>query len=320
MHAVQRKPAEESHPRRNHRKLKIALSIIAVLLVVVLLTGWLTNWFGFYGPGAKILNAAKHTLQEGNFTVTVAIDGTQRLNCQVNIDWDRKDLTLLMTKPDGDFLCAIKDNYLITQKISFGKNPAYTAYDITDFLNILFRDSSDEDKSTDWKFILNTLSPGLYDDLNKDIDFDNLEESLRKLLRKTNSNHWLKKNAGFSQSKENGADIYSFEPNTYKLASATLSCFEEAFRNSSAFEAWQKNLDASKDKLQALDYRVDLKVKDDLLTGIDICINQQKTIGILFHRFDSTTIDTARLDSMLNQAECKNFSIVAILNIVYAFL
>lgn len=320
MHCIRYASAEESTPRKKRSKLKITLSIIAAFLVVVLLTGWLTNWFGFYGPGTKILTATKHTLQKGNFTISFAINGTRRVNCQVDIDWEHKNLTMLMTETDGDFICAIKDKHLITKKISFGKDPAYIAYNISGFLNILFRVSTGEGKGINWKFILNSLSPGLYDKLSQDIDFDKVDKALLKLFRKTNSNHWLKKNAGFSHSKENGADIYSFDPDTYKLATATLTCFKKAFKDHDTYDAWQENLNASKDNLQAMDYTVDLTVKEGLLSGIDICINQHKNIGILFHQFGSTVIDDSRVDNLMSKAEYKDFSILAIINILFAFL
>lgn len=320
MHCIRRTSAEDSKPRKKHRKLKITLSIIAALLVVVLLTGWLTNWFGFYGPGAKILNAAKHTLKKGNFTISFSIDGTRRINCQVNIDWDRNDFAMLMTETDGNFICAIKDNHLITKRISFGSKPAYIAYNITGFINILFRIASGESKGINWKFILNSLSPGLYEELSKDIDFGKMDSALVKLFRKTNSDSWLKKNAGFSHSKENGADIYSFDPNTYKLATATLTCFKKAFWRSDTYDAWQENLDASRDSLQQIDYTVYLTVKEGLLTGIDICIEQRKNIGILLSQFGSTAIDASQLDTLLAEAEFKDFSFLAIIHILYAFL
>lgn len=313
-------PVVKKKPRKKRRKLKITLSVIAAVLIVVLVAGWLTNWFGFYGPGTKILNAFKNTFQKGNFTISFTINGTQRVNCQMDIDWSRNDMTMLMTEADGSFICAIKDNYLITKKISFGKEPAYNAYNITGFLNILFRVSSGDGKGINWKSTLNSLSPGLYEELSKDIDFSKMDAGLLKLLRKTNSNQWLKKNAGFSHSKENGADIYSFQPDTYKLASATLACFEKAFKNDAKYDALQNSLSQSKGNLQALDYTVDLAVKDKLLTDINIRIADQTSVGVHFGQFGTTTLDTARLDSMLDKAEFKDLSIVALLNILYAFL
>lgn len=42
---------------------------IALVLSVVLLLGFVTNWFGAVGPAAQIAAAAKNTLTAKNFTV-----------------------------------------------------------------------------------------------------------------------------------------------------------------------------------------------------------------------------------------------------------
>lgn len=316
-------PAEEAQaapPKKKRKRLPIVLSVIASVLVVAIIAGLLTNWFGFYGPGAKIISAFKNTFEEGNLSITFTVNGdaSDQITCKLDIDQQRNDLSLVLIKGEDELICAIREGYLIARNISWTGQNSYTAYNISTYLDAFFESSSDGISASMVEKLLKGISPALYEDVCKFVDFDKLDGCLLKLYRKLNSDSWLKKNAGYSQTKANGATVYSFDPDTYDLAHATLECFKKVFRDEGDYDSLQDALSHSKDSLQELDYTVEFEVKDKKLTALGLQVPNHFELDIRFDCIGSTSIDTASLDALLDKAAYEELSFMALINILSA--
>ena len=128
-------PQKPSKPKKRRRALPIILSVIAGILVLAIVAGLLTNWFGLYGPTAKIRSATLNTLEEESFTLTVSTEDSEMVY-EVRIDFKNEDLTIVAVDEEGSITGGIYDGYLI--RYSDFHN-CYTCSDATEIIEAFFR-------------------------------------------------------------------------------------------------------------------------------------------------------------------------------------
>lgn len=274
---------------------KLALCITAGLLVIALLAGLLSNWFGFYGPAKKVISASKNTLEAKSFSVqfdlkagSLSLSGT----LQVQIDTEQRILSAALINEEKEINLAIYQNHLI-----FSVGFLTYAKDISGPLNRFF-DMLEDDQETDWAQLLQDIAPELYDEIEDDLDFDKVDRSILRLYRKLNSERWLKKNAGWSEEKQDDLTLYRFEPDTAKLLQSSLKCFKNAFRNPERYDALMKDLGED----ATVDLNMELGLKNDLLDSFRLCTNDSVEISLNFTGIGSTSMNERDLERTLKRA------------------
>ncbi|MBQ9762403.1 MAG: hypothetical protein IJV82_04925 [Oscillospiraceae bacterium] len=297
------KPPEDTPkkaPKRKRKLLPIILASIAGLLVLAIVIGLCTNWYGFYGPGAKILSAGKETIAAGSFTVDIFFQvgkSTREYTMQVVFDPDARVLSVLCQEDDGNLGFAIYNGFFINSKKK--------KTDIREPLDKLFdMFSSGDGSKKSWEERLKDINEELYEQVRDKIDFDKINRCLVRFYRKLNSNQWLEKNAGYSMEKRNNITMYRFEPDTYELLDASLECFRDIFQDEEDFESIQDSLREEKENLNSVDYQISFGIQEDLMTHIGLEIRNTKLITFNLNISDigSTGIDTDTLAKLLEKA------------------
>lgn len=274
---------------------KLALCITAGLLVIALLAGLLTNWFGFYGPAAKVVSASKNMLEAKNFSAQVdlkagplSLSGT----LQVQIDTEQRILSAALINEDKKINLAIYQNHLI-----FSIGFLTYAKDISGPLNRFF-DTLEDDRDTDWAQLLQDLSPDLYEEIGDELDFSKVDGSMLRLYRKLNSERWLKKNADWCEEEQDDLTLYRFEPDTAKLLQSSLKCFKKAFRNRESYDSLMAELDET----ASVDLNIELGLKNNLLDSFRLSAKDSIEITLNFTDIGSTSINEHDLERTLKRA------------------
>jgi hypothetical protein len=288
------------------------LAAVASILVVLAIAGLCTNWFGFYGPGSQIISAAEKTLSAGSFTIDFSTtmvnsnrDSEQKTEGTIEVMLDIKERELMMyteLEAEGTIgTMAIYDNYLI---LGVKNNYLYLKRDISEELEAFF-DNCESTKELDWEELLNSINEDLYDEIGETIDFDQLEKCIFTYVRKLNSTKWLKDNAGYSSTKENGVKLHQFKPKTYKFLNASLECFEDAFEDEDDYKEMMDGLKDSKSEMNRSDCEVTFGIKSGKLTTFEMEVDQESNsfhFELKFKKIGETSIDKDDLVEMLNMA------------------
>lgn len=299
------KKQKKKHP------VAITLSIIAGILVIALVAGWLTNWFGFYGPAAKIYKAAEKTLDSGSFTIEITnkSDGhSETYTCEVEIDVDRRDLTIVIADENDIVTFAIYEGYRLAYYDYGDYGSGYSKVDMSDEIDDFF-DAMEETKDFDLEDFLDEV--GLLDRLEDYVDIDRFEKSAKSMYRNLNSSSWLKKNAGYSKEKENGVTVYTFNPNLYDLAVATLEEFENCFEDEDDYDDLMDGLDDFRKYLKKMDVTVSVGVKNGKLSSFEYSTRyndgDKSSTKLEFINIGSTNIDEDLLDEIMDLAKLSSF-------------
>lgn len=306
-------------PKRKRRRiiLPIILSVIAVVLVVAIVAGLLTNWFGFYGPAAKIKSAAEKTLKAENFTVVVTSSSeydyddifgndkkvrTKETTYEISIDFEKEDITVVGVDEEGNITSAIYNGYSIYYS---ELSSSYTCYDYSEEIEQIFTlYKCAEDKDFE-KLLEEYLDEDEIEEIEEDINLKKLKNAIRSLYFKANNSIWLKENAGYSKESSNGMTVYTFNPDLYTLLDAVLDEFEDVFRDEDDFEELEDILDDERKNLRSNDITVSVGVKKGELAEITWELESDifsSAVEMKFERIGTTGIDTDTLDSILEQA------------------
>lgn len=281
----------------------IIFSVISILLIIAIVAGLLTNWFGFYGPGTKILLAARNTLTADDLTMQIDASvgnfDMDTFTVKASMDIDKRALTLTVTSENGDLILAIFEGYLIQPS-----SHNYDAIDIRSNLDRIF-DSIEGSKETDWAKVIKAIDEGLYEQLDGVIDYDEVDRCLLSLLRKLNDTSWLEEVGGMSVEKTSSVTEYRFEPDLYRFLSGSLECFQDAFRSNGDYQDAVDGLDGYRSSLDTHDYQVDLLVDSGDLVGCGLVttVNERDVvISIRFSQIGKTNIDESALERILSSA------------------
>ena len=289
----------------------VAAICSALVLALVVTAGFFTDWFGLTGPVRQIALAAKQTTSAENLTMELAIHvtypitgsiPTQNFDGTVQMSFvpSKRQLILCgdMKLAGEPSLLAVYDNHFLLD------TPAGCySVDIRENLEDMFDDYEEVlKKNRDLKDILEELEQIPADK----IDFDGLEKCLKTYIRTLNSSRWLKKNAGYSVSRENGVTLHTFRPDLYRFLRESLPFFEDAYKDKTDYQNAQDSLEDIRSTLYEGDVELNIGVKDGKLVQIAVGVNEEKSTGIRmemqFAKIGKTEIDTAKLEKLLKEA------------------
>ena len=306
------KPAAKEPRVRKPVKWGLVAAICgALVLALVVTAGFFTDWFGLTGPVRQIALAARQTTSAENLTMELAISVTDPITgsiptqsfdgtVQMSFVPSKRQLILCgdMKLAGEPGLLAIYDNHFIMD------NPSGCySLDIREGLEDMFDDYEEAlKKNRDLKDILEELEEFPADK----IDFDELEKCLKTYVRRLNSSRWLKKNAGYSATRENGVTLHTFRPDLYHFLRESLPFFESAFKDKADYQNVLDGLEDTRATLQEGDVEIKIGVKDGKLVQIAVGVNEEKSTGIRmdiqFTKIGKTEIDTAKLEKLLKEA------------------
>ncbi|MBQ9148932.1 MAG: zinc-ribbon domain-containing protein [Oscillospiraceae bacterium] len=299
-------PAVRTKVTKSSRGMLIGIGAGALaLILLVVIIGAATGWFGLVGPGAQMLSAAEKTLKKGNFTVEFEMSdgyGDYEGTALVDIDVKKREVQLYMEMDsDGDeMIIAIYDGYLLTHYVDYDY---YYAEKISSELDDIF-DAYESARSGDREEIADMLEDmGLdEDDVEDYMDLEELEKSIRNLVKKLNNKSWLQDNAGYSTRKDAGATIHSLEPDVEDLLIAVLEILEPAFQDEDDYEDAVDEVEYIDD----VDVLVEIGIKSGYLVSVDMEYADdwdEMELHAAFTEIGKTKIDEAELEELLD--ECK---------------
>ena len=286
----------------------IATGSIALVLAVVLLLGFVTNWFGVVGPAAQIAAAVKNTLTAKNFTVDYEFsvvstgEGSEvsRGTAYISIDPKARELTYYSEQVYGgvrQITAVYKGCYILRNG-----NRVY-GYAIDDELDSFF-DSYDEQSSMDLAEFLDTVINEA--ELDSQIDCAEFERGLKSYFKDLNNRKWLEEYAGYSVEKEDGVTKHCFSPDLYEFAKRSAGYFKAAFTDRNFYYEME---DAIADLNNTnTDVSVVIGVKDGKFVHIRGQAILHEYGGVVhadaeFYNFGKTKFDTNELDDLLAQVK-----------------
>lgn len=289
---------------QKHKGLKIAVIILLIIfigLASLFTAGILTDWFGFYGPGGKIMTASGLAVASGNFTLqidaSVGSFDTDTLLVKVDADIDRHEVTIAAMSKNGTISWAIYDSHLIWRS-----GLRYQAEDISPQLDKLW-DAVETGKTLDWAQSIRDIDEDLAQKLEGVIDYDEINGSLIRLYQRSNDSGWLEKHAGLQVRKKFGSTQYGIEPNTYELLRESIACFQDVFLDPQDYQQIQDALTDLQPQLDALNYQMDITTRWGILSRCDLTTKvEDKDIALhiqILHR-DQTQLPEQELSDLLS--------------------
>ena len=299
----------------------IASSCAALLLVVILIVGFATNWFGATGPAVRITSAVGNTFSADSFTVDFEYtcnedeywDAEIQGTAYVAIDPDKRELTFYadLTVDGESGVIAIYDGYYIMS--SYGE---CWGYDISEELDACF-DLYEEGTAKDfsWEDFFDSIAyEGAYEEASEDIDFDKLNTCFAAYLKRLNSKKWLDENAGYSVEKDGGVTMHCFSPDIYTFLKASTAELEDAFIDEDVYDEINDDLSDLRSGSKETNTRIVFGIKGNKLVHFELefsgsddslTAGADHHITASFYDIGKTKFDTDELEDML--AEVKRY-------------
>lgn len=300
--AKKRSPVKRTFSFRKPSKKALILGSVAVVLIVSLLIGICSNWFGFYGPTTKIALAAKNTLQAGSFTANIKVkvnSETAQGSLKAVYNFDKHDITVHYTEENRE--------YLLTDEI------LYIYYEGTNQTHCYVQSYSDEleelwdaiDDSGDMEDLIEFLEDTFDICIEDYVNTKKIKRCSTTLLQNLNNTSWLKDYLGYSASTNDGVKLYSFAPSSnYKLATEVLGIFEDCFIDEDDYEEVKDGLRDSKSFINDMKISASIGVKHSKLASISCKYKDDSdtiTYSIEFSDIGSTKLKDSTIEELIKK-------------------
>lgn len=307
---------EELSPKAKKPIFKVLLIVLACavgLTAAVAGVGFATNWFGLYGPGTQILQAAANTATAGSFTVRfssvtdydagwLSTDTRTEGTASVVFDPTGRNLTVYAEFTTDGTSCemGIVDGWYFLRAGRYYS----AAHEIDEELDSLF-DSMESGEITNWEDIVEELDEVCGIRLSDYLNFDAIQSCLVSYGKSWNNDTWLQENAGYSCSKEDGVTVHQFQPEYYALLKATLEAFRPAFREEADYETVSGVLRDARGTLNGTQATAKFGIENRRLTSLALTVQADGYLGstsMSLSEIGSTSIDEEALRLKLMQA------------------
>ena len=289
------------------KKIGILAGAAVLLVLIVVLIGSFTNWFGMTGPVMTVANATQKTFEKGNFTVEFfaemdyeSIEGV----AYVDMDMKKQTINLWMELEvdDEEGVLAIYDEYVILVSDGY-----YEYIDISEALDVFFDTYEKTGESElDWEDILDEIDPYVYDDMSEYVDFRALNQCIKAYTRQLNNAGWLKKNAGYSTKSDNGVKKHILDPDLEVFLPASVPFFEDAIKDPDTYQELLDAMDEIEDVADEVDIYAAFGVKGGKLVSIESEIEidgEELTVEAYFSDIGKTKLDPEKLEDLLKNAK-----------------
>jgi len=294
-------PAKPNRTRRY-----IILATVLFLILAFITVGFITNWFGLYGPATKIARASMNTFKAESFTADFQIsNGDVYIEGTLQLYTDPEDETveayLEANYGKTTYIAAIYDEVLIygTEKKHFSKD---ISSQLQDYFSKQKKTSKKIGSMDDMaQFFLDLIPEQLQDEIDESyLDLDETKHLLKSFLtQKLNRTSWLKKHAEYESYRVNGVQYHRFKSKKGQLLEDTVEHFESAFKSERLLSQLQESaetMQTSHTSTQML-----IAIKDGRLRKLEIVTsNSQKSSSFVlsFRKIGSTKLDQELLSSL----------------------
>lgn len=303
----------QNAPKKKSRKGLIVLAVVLLLLAAVSALCVCTNFFGFYGPGTQMMLAANKTFGSGSFTADMQVNMKYDIffqtvqsetygTVQVNVDYENRRILLYaeLENENSALECGIYDDYLLISGDGFCRKQ-----DISQALDNFF-DSCESGEKADWQQLMKDIDDALGTDIADSIDFEIFEKCLTAYGRNWNSDAWLEENVGYSCEKQDGLTLHTLAPQNYSFLSASLACFETAFKDRNDYDDLCERFKDSKSQLNKMDAQLSLGIRRRAVetARMELDLSGLSLEGAFtFSDIGTTQVDEAYLQELLDKAQ-----------------
>ena len=291
-------------------------AVIAVIVALVLVAGAVLGVMALVGggPADSIGKGLKKNLESEifNFDVTVDVEGETMnftgtiefnpeeyiLNVYMDASYTAEDEKVTLCIYDGQAFSVVKaggDKYYEYEELDEDAMEEFFDY-------YLEYADTDLNKEKDVLIILEEIDDLSDGELSEIVDLDVLAECITEYVGAHNDKKWLEENAGFSQEKKDGTTYYTYEPNLYEMADASLPFFEEAFEDEDIYEEGVDTVKDSRSDLKNISLEITFGVKSGYLTSVVMDVEGVK-IEMILSDFGKAELDYDELDDLAS--ECK---------------
>lgn len=305
--------SEPVKPKKGKKLFVLIGAILAALVLVVVIAGLCTNWFGLNGPMVQIGSAASKTLSQYNFSADYEVEAagmniTGVLYLDMDVEKEVVNAYLDATANGETLILAIYDDYLI-----YGSEDDLTCMDISVYISVVC-DTIDEKLIPEMSFdeALDLLFDFIPNSTQEEINDEYIElTTLKKLIKsffnkKLNNATWLKNNAGYSTSMSNGIKIHSFEPDAAEFLTASVEHFEDAFVDSSMYDDLMNAVELVDEYSDDIEIYAGFGIKGGKLVQIEAEVTYDASTIYAFCEFydiGKTEVDEDFLEDLLDEAD-----------------
>lgn len=305
--------SEPVKPKKGKKLFVLIGAILTALVLVVVIAGLCTNWFGLSGPITQISSAAAKTLSQYNFSADYEVEAegmsiTGALYLDMDVDAEVVNAYLDATAEGETILLAIYDNYLI-----YGSEDNLTCKDISFYISAVC-DTIDEKRLPNMSFdealdmLIDFIPNNIQDEINDEyVELTTLKKLVKSFFnKKLNDAAWLKKNAGYSTSVSNGVKMHSFEPDAAEFLTASAEHFEDAFVDSSMYDELMDGIESIEEYSDNMEIYAGFGIKGGKLVQIEAEVTYDESVIYAFCEFydiGKTEVDEDLLEELLDEAE-----------------
>ena len=329
--------ADDDHgttrPARNWKKLSLIAGAAVLLLLII---GISTRWFGLKGPAVSIARAVKNTMNKGSFSYDLNYkmkisredywgdpyesESQFRITGYLSVDVKKKELILYgkiksRTDPNTSGELAIYDEYFIYCP---DEGECYRLY-IGNYLDTIFEVMESTSGNLNPEKLLDELPEELVEKLEDVINTKTMKKTLLSYFRKLNNPKWLEEYAGYSVEKVDGVTVHSFSPGLHKFLKASLETLEPLFADDDIYDDLKDSLNDEKDIMNDCDLDFSFGIKRNKLVSFSIETESDSDytegdsdydervcaeIEIEFSDIGKVKVDIDELEDMLDAADC----------------
>lgn len=308
---------QKKNKPKKKKILLIGIPVLSVIVIAITVICVIACMIG--GPFTEVIDAAVNTVEAESFSFT-AKAGDESVKGKVAIDFDKKDIQVVLTYSDGDVI-AIYDDYLIfvsESRNSYGQvEYKYKKSDISNIIDTCFENwdsASDilDGGDIDWNMVIE-VADDLFNtgmdksDVEEHVDLEKASEAIKNAFFLLNDEEWLDEAADFEEKTNNGVTTYYYDFDFGDVSDATKDTFRDCLESSDAKDLLDDIADYLED-LEESDFyaRAEISIENDYIKEANVKIGKGSfslRYKLEISDVGSTQIDTDELQEYLDK--CK---------------
>lgn len=274
------------------------------IFIVIFIGGFFTNWYGFYTPMDKLLNALENTMKAESFTLTITSTTTDKEEqddlpngfLMVELHPDAQELTYLLNDTASGEATLIVDGIKYQLDGTHSSKKDYDSEEFFKSYNALL-----EEKDPNWnKFLVEN-------ELDEGINTEHLDEFFHSLYSDLlKDKNWQQKALGFEYKN----NTYTFHPNYTLMVNDVLdlgkSCGIFTAEAKKELREEQTSLDKDLKRIDQSNLNISLTLKDGYLSTVTIeqtVENETVVLELTLSNVNKTKIDQKTITEITSSVE-----------------